>query len=337
MRARRGLAAAVGLALGLGLAEALLRGAPLERALLEPLVPLQVTDLAIHQPLDDPELLYGLRPGLRVELPPASERRQASRQVSTNSLGFRDPERSPAKAPGTWRVLCLGGSNTFGATVSDDETWPAQLERHLQGAGVQAEVWNLGVSGYMSRQSAALGERAIRDWAPDVLLVQVYNVGRRFLLLGDDLDRALRRNPALYAEWLWLAPAPGARGWGLWQGAALGRVGVIGLNRLLAAGPGDPGARLADYTDALDEAALRRLARLRPGLPVLALVPPSGGPEVPLPTIDLHARYGEEGEPFGPAGRDIHPEPEVYTWYAERIAAELGRQGLLPGAAGPGG
>lgn len=329
MTRRRGLALVMGWGLGGLAAEGLLRQAAIERALLEPLVPLQVTDVGIHQPSEDPALLYTLRPGLDVELPPSSPARSEPRRVRTNSLGFRDPERDMTR-PVALRVLCLGGSNTFGATVSDDQTWPAQLEQQLVARGLDAEAWNLGVSGWMTRQSVALAEQAIVRFEPDVVLVQVYNVGRRFLLLGDDVGRVLRLDPGLYAEWLWLAPPPGGPGWGLWRASALARGGVIALNRLAAAG-GDPAGRLVDYTDTLDRQALTRLRQAHPEVAVLALVPPTGGPEVPIGSIDLHARYAEEGEPFGPEGRDIHPEPEVYGWVASQVAEALAERGLLGG------
>ena len=53
------------------------------------------------------------------------------------------------------------------------------------------------------------------------------------------------------------------------------------------------------------------------------LIPPAGGPELPWPVIDLHSRYGVVGEPFGSAGREVHPAPEVYGWYAQEIIFAL--------------
>ena len=65
--------------------------------------------------------------------------------VNTNTQGFRrshDVPLSPAK--GTTRIVALGNSYTYGSEESDDETWPAQLERIHPGC----EVLNLGVPGY---------------------------------------------------------------------------------------------------------------------------------------------------------------------------------------------
>jgi hypothetical protein len=50
--------------------------------------------------------------------------------VTINSLGYRDREVTVAKPPGTVRVICLGGSTTV-AGVTNDQTYPAQLERAL--------------------------------------------------------------------------------------------------------------------------------------------------------------------------------------------------------------
>jgi len=88
------------------------------------------------------------RPGLRIEVGSGEDRVS----VHLNSLGFRTREFSPVKPPGTVRVLCVGGSTTF-AGRSDEETYPAQLERMLQARFPSlglVEVLNLGISGTRS-------------------------------------------------------------------------------------------------------------------------------------------------------------------------------------------
>lgn len=66
----------------------------------------------------------------------------------TNSQGFRDRERTFARASGAPRVLALGDSLTWGAGVSYDETFTALLEGSLQATVPGAEVINVGVPGW---------------------------------------------------------------------------------------------------------------------------------------------------------------------------------------------
>src|SRR6202043_2312756 len=68
--------------------------------------------------------------------------------VTNNSLGFRSPERTFAKPPGVRRVITLGGSTTWDGPTND-QTWPAILERELNqeyaGTGHRVEVINMGI------------------------------------------------------------------------------------------------------------------------------------------------------------------------------------------------
>lgn len=71
--------------------------------------------------------------------------------ITTNSLGLRDRERSVPKPAGTFRVLCIGGSTTeMGRDF--DSTYPALLEKQLAGRypGKNIEVINAGCSGAMT-------------------------------------------------------------------------------------------------------------------------------------------------------------------------------------------
>ena len=95
------------------------------------------------------------------------------RRMSHNALGFRGPELSRDKPEGAFRILCLGGSSTYGHGPSCDEaTWPARLEQHLEGAtGREIEVVNAGCQGYSTHESLInLALRGV-DLNPDVVLV----------------------------------------------------------------------------------------------------------------------------------------------------------------------
>jgi lysophospholipase L1-like esterase len=68
----------------------------------------------------------------------------------TSSLGYRGPEVSRRKPPGTFRIVVLGSSNTMGHGVEDEQTYARLLEGWLAervGPGRRVEIVNLAVSG----------------------------------------------------------------------------------------------------------------------------------------------------------------------------------------------
>ncbi len=98
------------------------------------------------------------------------------RPVRTNSLGFRAPEFDPHRSGRGLRVLCLGDSNTFGNGVSQDDTYPAQLQILLASrlAGGAAEAINAGIGGYGMAQEVDLLTRMAPLLAPDVVTIGFY-------------------------------------------------------------------------------------------------------------------------------------------------------------------
>jgi lysophospholipase L1-like esterase len=93
----------------------------------------------------------------------------------TNPKGFRGPDFTVAKPPGTLRFLFLGDSFTFGEGVQDGDTYPERFRALLEKTGAyrgrRIEAINLGVGGYDTEQEAAL----LRDFglslAPDWIFV----------------------------------------------------------------------------------------------------------------------------------------------------------------------
>ena len=97
--------------------------------------------------------------------------------VRINRLGFRDDrEYSLAKAPGTFRIIVLGDSVTFGHGTLGETTYPFLLERRLEAwrPDVTWEVWNLGVPGYNTGQELAYLEEVGERYAPDLVIVGFY-------------------------------------------------------------------------------------------------------------------------------------------------------------------
>jgi hypothetical protein len=97
--------------------------------------------------------------------------------VRTNALGFRDDrEYALEKQPGTFRILVLGDSVTFGHGTLQETTYPFLLEQRLKGwrPDVRWEVWNLGVPGYNTGQELEYLREVGESYKPDLVIVGFY-------------------------------------------------------------------------------------------------------------------------------------------------------------------
>lgn len=95
-----------------------------------------------------------------------------------NALGCRGPEIRDPKPPGSLRLLCLGGSTTYGWGVRHDDasTYPQLLQRVLREAGHDAEVVNMGVPGWTSLETLINFQTRGLALQPDwVLVYHAYN------------------------------------------------------------------------------------------------------------------------------------------------------------------
>ncbi|HEY3175609.1 MAG TPA: GDSL-type esterase/lipase family protein [Candidatus Polarisedimenticolia bacterium] len=128
---------------------------------------------------DPLETLYLSHPYLPSILRPSTDYRDADTAGHINSLGLRGPERPAEKAEGSVRILCVGGSTTFGAgIVGDEKTWPARLEARLleMRPDLRIEVWNAGVPGHTTAENVIYLSLRLIDFAPDlVILYEGYN------------------------------------------------------------------------------------------------------------------------------------------------------------------
>lgn len=107
--------------------------------------------------------------------------RRGRHTYRTNALGFRGPEWSEAKAPGTVRGVVIGDSMVFGSGVDDDDTIDATLASRLRRthAATTIEVLNLGVEGTNLPGYVELFRAATQRLAPDFVVL--------CLLLPNDL------------------------------------------------------------------------------------------------------------------------------------------------------
>jgi lysophospholipase L1-like esterase len=90
--------------------------------------------------------------------------------VRINTLGFRGREVAAAKAAGVWRVICVGDSYTFGHHVTDEEAFPAVLDRLLSGMG-HAEAINAGANGFTIVDEARFLRSKGMKLAPDAVVL----------------------------------------------------------------------------------------------------------------------------------------------------------------------
>ncbi len=108
--------------------------------------------------------------------------------------GVRDFPHAPEKPAGVHRVLCLGDSVTFGYGLRRDQSYPAVLQKHLDGRGPGIEVLNVSLMAWSTRQERIAYERIARRYRPDLVLLGV--------CLNDpqELANNLARPPALLAR-----------------------------------------------------------------------------------------------------------------------------------------
>ena len=89
-----------------------------------------------------------------------------------NNLGFRGEETSLKKPEDSFRIVCIGGSTTYGTGVEDyKQSYPYLLQEALQQADINAEVINAGVEGYNSLQSYLNYLLKLEALEPDMLII----------------------------------------------------------------------------------------------------------------------------------------------------------------------
>lgn len=124
----------------------------------------------LKRPERDPRLSFAHRPNSSAFL--------MGVQVTTNSHGLRDREYSESKPEGTYRIVMLGDSTTFGWGVPFDETIPKILERELNRSGIpgykNCEVLNAGVGNYDTVQEVAHYQTLDSVFHPDLVILDYF-------------------------------------------------------------------------------------------------------------------------------------------------------------------
>ncbi len=81
-----------------------------------------------------------------------------------------------------FRILCLGGSTTWGHHLETDQTWPFMLQQRLRKFGYDVEVINAGRPWYTTVHSITNYATQMRYYNPDVVVVMhgVNDLARSF-------------------------------------------------------------------------------------------------------------------------------------------------------------
>ena len=128
--------------------------------------------------------------------------------MDINSLGFRGPEVVRPKPPGTFRILALGDSITWGDYLQEGETFPSQTQNILNARGERTrfEVINAGIGDVGTREEVDLLEETGLQVQPDLVALCFYlNDSRPPWGFARELGHRawLRRHSAL-CEWLYM-------------------------------------------------------------------------------------------------------------------------------------
>lgn len=99
--------------------------------------------------------------------------------VRVNRAGFRGPDWTLAKPPGTFRIAVVGDSFTEAPHVSYDHTFCAVTERELGGckglAGRKVQVMDFGVDAYGTAQELLTLHRHAWQYSPDMVVLAFFS------------------------------------------------------------------------------------------------------------------------------------------------------------------
>jgi lysophospholipase L1-like esterase len=122
-----------------------------------------------REPYDD---FYDDIYDLSYAMVPGASNPYSSIRESLNQFGFRGAAVSVAKPAGTYRIVVLGDSCTFGFGVAAGEAWPAVLERLLNESGkfVPVQVINGATPGTNLFQHVIVLRKKLAAFRPDLVI-----------------------------------------------------------------------------------------------------------------------------------------------------------------------
>ncbi len=116
-----------------------------------------------------------------------------------NSSGWRDRERVTTKSPGTFRVVVLGDSMTFGYLVSKEDVFTAVLEDQLHAENLDVEVINISYSGWGTDQALEALKLDGLKYQPDLVVYHFVSNDPQDNVWHEDPGKFGTRKPFYYA------------------------------------------------------------------------------------------------------------------------------------------
>lgn len=124
----------------------------------------------LKRPMADPNLSFSNLPNGNAFL--------MGQDVQISSQGLRDREYTFDKPRGTYRIMLLGDSTTFGWGVAEDDTSAKLLEQQLNSMRIPGydrfEVMNTGVGNYDTVQEVTYYKTQGRQFHPDLVVLMYF-------------------------------------------------------------------------------------------------------------------------------------------------------------------
>jgi lysophospholipase L1-like esterase len=137
---------------------------------------------------------YKLKPRIDVQaINPFNDievRKNITFRITSNKAGFRTREFTRKKR-GTFRIVTLGDSSTFGWGVDPEYTWQYLLEKRLLPRFGAVEVFNLGLSGFTTRHGLGVLRHYASNLEPDLLILGFGANDGRYVLQPADVVLAV--------------------------------------------------------------------------------------------------------------------------------------------------
>ena len=268
---------------------------------------------------------------------PGARFRAMGVDVAINEHGMRDGPIKMSRAPGTFRILMMGDSLTFGWGVPVEDTVSERLERALNAARVKTEVLNTGIGNTNTTMQVAAFLKRWHAFKPDLIILNYFiNDAEKTPVYGR--STLLDRNSYAWTYFksrldIFLRMASAKKGWEDYYRDLYGDGGgwpaAKAAIETLAAYCKQHGIRLAvvnypelrqlkDYPFVEVTAKVRTAARAN-ALPFLDL----------LPSID-----GQDPATLWVSRPDPHPNAKANRLFATRLLEWLSNQGLVPIADG---
>jgi len=305
----------------------------LDYILMRPLLYYQYSDQSIHELSPNPERLYQLKPNSKALTAELEHR------ISVNTLGFRGRERKVIKPAGVTRIICFGGSTTYGAFAGDEETFPYLLEKTLNNNYKgKFEVWNAGINAYVLSAEVSYAKEVLGKYEPDIIIFQYFNKGRRAFFPNAPYSQFFRANSQLYQENLRFIPfRKNKLSSQLLKHSAGYRTCVVLANCFLFIRGNNP-----EYDSETTNITTFENFYMKFGTRVpiflLRLKTLHDYPDPQLSTmvrrtgireLDIFSDTFLSGQNLSSEYFKVHPPAYVYRWYAKSIAQKLADYGMV--------